>query len=153
MSSPQITRMLGRAASAIAVLPSSWPATTLAPRTHPGQRWSPRPPGGDRVRVGHGTFVRRRDGLHSTAMWERFTRDMSSREPHRPAEEHMSTSLPPLTQPHDRGRGGPPGGGGEPPRSPRGWPGRRHLAVLMTGTALLGGGATAALLAATGNLD
>ncbi|HTI33835.1 MAG TPA: trypsin-like peptidase domain-containing protein [Miltoncostaea sp.] len=58
-----------------------------------------------------------------------------------------------MTQPHDRGRGGPPGGGGEPPRSPRGWPGRRHLAVLMTGTALLGGGATAALLAATGNLD
>ncbi|MGE0029480.1 MAG: S1C family serine protease [Thermoleophilia bacterium] len=64
----------------------------------------------------------------------------------------MSTSLPPLTQHHDRGRGGPPGGGGEPPRSPRGWPGRRHLAVLMAGTALLGGGATAALLAATGNL-
>ncbi len=64
----------------------------------------------------------------------------------------MSTSLPPLSQHHDRGRGAPPGGGGETPRSPRGWPGRRHLAVLMTGTALLGGGATAALLAATGNL-
>lgn len=64
----------------------------------------------------------------------------------------MSTSLPPLTPHRDPGRGGPPGGGGEPPRSPRGWPGRRHLAVLMTGTALLGGGATAALLAATGNL-
>ncbi len=65
----------------------------------------------------------------------------------------MSTSLPPLSQHHDRGRGTPPGGGGDTPRSPRGWPGRRSLAVLMTGTALLGGGATAGILAATGQLD
>ena len=64
----------------------------------------------------------------------------------------MSTSLPPLTQPHDRGRGGPPGVPGDPPRSPRGWPGRRSLAALMAGTALLGGGATAGILAATGQL-
>jgi putative serine protease PepD len=64
----------------------------------------------------------------------------------------MSTSLPPLTQHHDRGRGAPPGGHGGAPGSPRGWPGRRSLAVLMTGTALLGGGATAGILAATGNL-
>jgi putative serine protease PepD len=64
----------------------------------------------------------------------------------------MSTSLPPLTQRHDRGAGTPPGGDGGAPRSPRGWPGRRSLAVLMTGTALLGGGATAGILAATGNL-
>ena len=64
----------------------------------------------------------------------------------------MSTSLPPLPQHHDRGRGAPPGGHGDAPRSPRGWPGRRSLAVLMTGTALLGGGATAGILAATGQL-
>ena len=64
----------------------------------------------------------------------------------------MSTSLPPLTQPHDRGRGCPPGRPGDPPRSPRGWPGRRSLAALMAGTALLGGGATAGILAATGQL-
>ena len=64
----------------------------------------------------------------------------------------MSTSLPPLTQPHDRGRGAPPGAGGDAPRGPRGWPGRRSLAALMAGTALLGGGATAGILAATGQL-
>ena len=64
----------------------------------------------------------------------------------------MSTSLPPLTQHHDRGGGAPPGGRDGAPRSPRGWPGRRSLAVLMTGTALLGGGATAGILAATGQL-
>ncbi|HTI32103.1 MAG TPA: trypsin-like peptidase domain-containing protein [Miltoncostaea sp.] len=65
----------------------------------------------------------------------------------------MSTSLPPLTQPHDRGRGPSSGPGGDGPRPARNWPGRRSLAVLMAGTALLGGGAAAGILAATGQLD
>ena len=64
----------------------------------------------------------------------------------------MSTSLPPLSQHDDRGRRLP-RRGGDPPRSPRGWPGRRSLAALMAGTALLGGGAAAGILAATGQLD
>ncbi len=62
----------------------------------------------------------------------------------------MSTSLPPLSRPRDREPD--PSSGRPGARAPRGWPGRRSLAVLMTGTALLGGGATAGILAATGQL-
>jgi hypothetical protein len=45
----------------------------------------------------------------------------------------MPTSLPPLTRHDDRGRGAAPGGG-EGPRAPRRFPGRRSLAALMAGT-------------------